>query len=142
MGSGQPPPGRESQRRQRGDDARPEQPEPGNGTPEPDAGTHRQEQIRATSPSPKPGATSSRPEAGTTSLSPEPGVSSRVLVTTPQQVETPTVIGDSVGQATRVLETDGFQVKVANFGPIDSMFDYSPVGSAPPGSTVTIDVGY
>jgi hypothetical protein len=31
---------------------------------------------------------------------------------------------------------------VANFGPLNSVFDYSPVGSAPLGSTVTIDVGY
>ena len=50
----------------------------------------------------------------------------------------PDVIGDKVKQATRVLEAAGFKVKVV--GPLATgVYDYSPIGEAAAGTTVTID---
>jgi eukaryotic-like serine/threonine-protein kinase len=60
----------------------------------------------------------------------------------PAQVNVPYVIGLTVNQATQVLEAAGFQVQVERFGLVGNrVIDYSPVGQAPPGSTVVLDVG-
>ena len=60
----------------------------------------------------------------------------------PALVNVPYVIGLNVNQATRELEAAGFQVQVEQFGVTGNrVFDYSPVGQAPPGSTITIAVG-
>ena len=40
-----------------------------------------------------------------------------------------------------LLENAGFQVKVNRFGFSNKVWDYSPVGQAPPGSIITLEVG-
>ena len=62
--------------------------------------------------------------------------------TGPQLVGVPNPIGMSTQQATQVLQQAGFQVKVNNYGPFGKVFDFSPVGQAPRGSTITLDVGF
>jgi len=72
-----------------------------------------------------------------------PGQTVIVQVSTgPAEVNVPYVIGMTVGQATQVLEAAGFQVQTEEFGLAGNrVIDYSPVGQAPPGSTVVLDVG-
>ena len=45
-------------------------------------------------------------------------------------------------QATQELQAAGFQVQVNTYGPFDKVFDFSPAGQAPRGSTIVLDVGY
>ena len=60
----------------------------------------------------------------------------------PTLVPVPNVDGLNVNLATRELEAAGFQVQVETFGVAGNrVFDYSPVGQAPQGSTITIAVG-
>jgi eukaryotic-like serine/threonine-protein kinase len=60
----------------------------------------------------------------------------------PAEVNVPYVIGLTVQQATRELEAAGFQVQTEQFSLVgDRVLDYSPVGQAPPGSTIVLDVG-
>ena len=81
---------------------------------------------------------------GKSSRTSEPTASSTILPssTGPQQANIPNVIGDMVAQATRVLQAAGFKVEVNTYGQFDKVFDYSPTGQAPRGSTVIIDVGF
>jgi serine/threonine-protein kinase len=73
----------------------------------------------------------------------QPGQTVVVQVSTgPQLVAVPSPIGMSVKDATQLLENAGFQVKVNRFGFFDKVFDFSPVGEAPRGSTITLDVGF
>ena len=60
----------------------------------------------------------------------------------PQLVAVPNPIGMSVEQATQVLQAAGFQVQVNRFGFFNKVFDFSPVGEAPRGSTIVLDVGF
>jgi eukaryotic-like serine/threonine-protein kinase len=84
--------------------------------------------------------TSQEPAAGATF---QPGRNVVVRVSTgPQLVPVPSPIGMTVQDATRLLENAGFQVKVNKFGPFDKVFDFSPVGEAPRGSTITLDAGF
>jgi eukaryotic-like serine/threonine-protein kinase len=62
--------------------------------------------------------------------------------TGPALVPVPYVIGMSVEQATQQLQAAGFGVHVRRFTFIDRVFDYAPVGEAPRGSTITLDVGF
>jgi len=72
----------------------------------------------------------------------QPGQTVTVRVSTgPQLVPVPAVIGLNVLQATQVLRQAGFQVKVNKFGFTNKVWDYSPVGEAPAGSTITLEVG-
>lgn len=59
----------------------------------------------------------------------------------PQMADVPNVDGQQVSQATQALTQAGFQVKVDQVGPLDMVFNYSPSGQAPQGSTITIYVG-
>ena len=59
----------------------------------------------------------------------------------PQMVNVPNVDGQQVSQATQALAQAGFQVKVDQVGPLNTVFNYSPSGQAPQGSTITIYVG-
>jgi len=59
----------------------------------------------------------------------------------PQMVNVPNVDGQQVSQATQQLQQAGFQVKVNQVGPLNTVFDYSPSGQAPAGSTITLYVG-
>jgi serine/threonine-protein kinase len=60
----------------------------------------------------------------------------------PQLVNVPDPIGMTVDQATQVLQAAGFRVQVNKFGFFNKVFDFSPVGQAPRGSTITLDVGF
>jgi serine/threonine-protein kinase len=60
----------------------------------------------------------------------------------PQLVPVPDPIGMSVEQATQMLQAAGFQVQVNRYGPFNKVWDFSPVGQAPRGSTITLDTGF
>ena len=71
-----------------------------------------------------------------------PGQTVVVRVSTgPQLVNVPDPIGMDARDATQLLENAGFQVKVNRFGFSNKVWDYSPVGQAPPGSIITLEVG-
>ena len=73
----------------------------------------------------------------------QPGQTVVVQVSTgPQLVNVPDPIGMTVQDATRLLEDAGFQVKVNRYFVGNKVFDFSPVGQAPRGSTITLDVGF
>jgi serine/threonine-protein kinase len=59
----------------------------------------------------------------------------------PQMANVPNVDGQQVSQATQALTQAGFQVKVDQVGPLNTVFNYNPSGQAPAGSTITIYVG-
>jgi beta-lactam-binding protein with PASTA domain/tRNA A-37 threonylcarbamoyl transferase component Bud32 len=60
----------------------------------------------------------------------------------PQLVNVPDPIGMDATDATKLLENAGFQVKVNRFGGFgNKVWNFSPVGQAPPGSLITLDVG-
>ena len=60
----------------------------------------------------------------------------------PQEVNVPDPIGMTVNQATQTLQAAGFQVQVNKYGFVNKVFDFSPVGQAPRGSTIVLDVGF
>jgi serine/threonine-protein kinase len=60
----------------------------------------------------------------------------------PQMANVPSVDGQQVSQAEQALTQAGFQVKVVQVGPLNTVFNYSPQGQAPQGSTITLYVGY
>jgi beta-lactam-binding protein with PASTA domain len=64
--------------------------------------------------------------------------------TGPAEVNVPDVIGMNVQEATQVLQAAGFQVQVESFGLGSNggrrVWDYSPVGQAPRGSVILLDV--
>jgi eukaryotic-like serine/threonine-protein kinase len=73
----------------------------------------------------------------------QPGQTVIVQVSTgPQVVNVPDVGGMTVDQATQQLQAAGFQVQVTRFGFSNRVFDYSPTGQAPRGSTITLYVGF
>ncbi|MGH3236993.1 MAG: protein kinase domain-containing protein, partial [Streptosporangiaceae bacterium] len=99
-----------------------------------------QQQSDPNSQQPAGTVTSQEPAPGTTY---QPGQTVVVRVSSgPQLVPVPYVIGMSVQQATQVLQAAGFGVQVNSLGPIGKVFDFAPVGSAPRGSTITIDAGF
>jgi serine/threonine-protein kinase len=99
-----------------------------------------QEEPDAGSQQPQGVITGQQPAAGATF---QPGQRVVVRVSTgPQLVSVPDPIGMSVTDATQLLENAGFQVKVNRYFVGNKVFDYSPVGQAPRGSTITLDVGF
>jgi len=99
-----------------------------------------QSQSDANSQQPAGVITSQLPAQGGTF---QPGQTVVVQVSAgPQLVPVPSPIGMTVEQATQELEAAGFQVKVNRFGFFNKVFDFSPVGEAPRGSTITLDVGF
>ena len=62
--------------------------------------------------------------------------------TGPQQVAVPNVDGANTQEATQALQSAGFNVQVSKGGPFDNVYNYSPSGQAPRGSTITIYVGW
>jgi eukaryotic-like serine/threonine-protein kinase len=94
---------------------------------------------------------SSQPVGTITSQSPAPGtpISNGEVVTVqvssgPPQVAIPNVVGQSVGQATQILQQAGFSVQVANGGILGdhTIANESPTGQAPKGTTITITEGF
>ena len=59
----------------------------------------------------------------------------------PQMVGVPNVDGQQISQAEQQLQQAGFQVKVVQLGPLNTVFNYSPSGQAPQGSTITLYAG-
>jgi eukaryotic-like serine/threonine-protein kinase len=60
----------------------------------------------------------------------------------PQQVPVPNVQGMNVNQAEQALAAAGFNVTVNQFGSGHRVITYSPTGTAPQGSTITLTVGF
>ena len=84
--------------------------------------------------------TSQEPAAGATF---QPGQNVVVRVSTgPQLVPVPSPVGMTVERATQLLQAAGFQVKVNRYFVGNKVFDFSPAGQAPRGSTITLDVGF
>ena len=99
-----------------------------------------QQQPDGNSEQPAGTITGQQPTAGATF---QPGQTVVVQVSTgPQLVNVPDPTGMTVQDATALLEGAGFQVKVNRFGFFNKVFDYSPTGQAPRGSTITLDVGF
>jgi eukaryotic-like serine/threonine-protein kinase len=95
-------------------------------------------------------ASSNQPQGTITSQSPAPGTpitpGEVVIVHVsngPPEVAVPDVTGDTVGEATRILEKAGFQVQVSS-GIFSSRIvsGESPSGQAPQGSTITLILGF
>jgi eukaryotic-like serine/threonine-protein kinase len=59
----------------------------------------------------------------------------------PPMVAIPNVDGMRIGRAMRTLQALGFQVQVQQVGPLNTVFNYSPQGQAPKGSTITLQTG-
>ena len=95
-----------------------------------------------------PDTKSNQPQGTVTQQSPAPGgaftqgqVITISISTGPQMVGVPNVDGMSVDQATQTLKQVGFQVNVIQAGPLQTVFNYSPNGQAPQGSTITLWAG-
>jgi serine/threonine-protein kinase len=98
-----------------------------------------QQESDANSQDPAGTVVSQEPAAGATF---QPGQTVVVQVSTgPQLVPVPDPRGMSAQDATQLLQNAGFQVKVNSFISFGKVFAYSPVGQAPPGSTITLEVG-
>jgi serine/threonine protein kinase/beta-lactam-binding protein with PASTA domain len=93
-------------------------------------------------------ATSTQPAGTIISQSPAPGsaltANETVTVTVssgPPSASVPNVDGQSLDQATQTLEQAGFAVSAHRFGFGQRVFYYSPTGTAPQGTTITIYYG-
>ena len=98
---------------------------------------------------PEQDAKSNQPAGTITGQSPKPGtpITPGEVVTIrvsagPQMVNIPNVDGLWVQHAIALLQAAGFQVNVNSVGPGHHVFNYSPAGQAPQGSTITIFVGF
>ena len=60
----------------------------------------------------------------------------------PPQVSIPDVDGQSLNDARTALHQLGFKVTIKKFGPFNKVFNYSPNGQAPKGSTITLYSGF
>jgi serine/threonine-protein kinase len=60
----------------------------------------------------------------------------------PPQVGVPNVDGQNVEQARQTLTQLGFIVSVKRFGPFNKVFDYTPSGQQPRGTTITLWAGF
>ena len=60
----------------------------------------------------------------------------------PPQVSVPDVTGENIHKAEADLSAAGFNVTVNQIGPGHQVITYSPAGTAPQGSTITITVGF
>jgi beta-lactam-binding protein with PASTA domain len=95
-----------------------------------------------------PDANSNQPQGIVTKQSPAPGGSfshGQVITISissgPQMIAIPNVDGMNVDKATQTLQQLGFQVNVNQVGPVQKVFNYSPNGQAPQGTTITLWVG-
>ena len=50
--------------------------------------------------------------------------------------------GQSLNDARTTLHQLGFKVTIKKFGPFNKVFNYSPNGQAPKGSTITLYSGF
>ena len=105
-------------------------------------GVSLQQQQDQNSQQPQGTITGQEPAAGSVY---QQGEAVTVNVSTgPAEVNVPDVIGMTVQQATQVLRAAGFQAQVQSFGLSGNnnrrVWDYSPLGQAPRGSTILLDV--
>ena len=98
---------------------------------------------------PQQDTNSDQPAGTITAQSPRPGTSitpgevvTIKVSTGPQLVAIPNVDGQNERQATATLTAAGFGVNVDQVGPGHRVFNFSPTGQAPKGSTITIFVGF
>jgi serine/threonine-protein kinase len=80
--------------------------------------------------SPAPGGAFTQGEVITVKVSPGP-----------QMVAIPNIDGMQVNHAVRTLEKLGFHVNVIQAGPLHVVFNYTPSGQAPQGTTITLFAG-
>jgi len=59
----------------------------------------------------------------------------------PPMVDIPDVNGQRIPKAVGILRRLGFVVQISQVGPFNVVFDYSPQGQAPKGSTITLTTG-
>jgi eukaryotic-like serine/threonine-protein kinase len=92
---------------------------------------------------------SDQPAGTITRQSPRPGtpITPGEVVTIrvsagPQLVDIPNVDGQNERQAVSILTQAGFQVTVDRVGRGHQVFNYTPTGQAPKGSTITIFIGF
>jgi eukaryotic-like serine/threonine-protein kinase len=62
--------------------------------------------------------------------------------TGPPVVSIPDVDGQNINDARSALHQLGFKVTIKKFGPFNKVFNYSPTGQAPKGSTITLYSGF
>jgi serine/threonine-protein kinase len=60
----------------------------------------------------------------------------------PPEVSIPDVDGQNINDARNALHQLGFKVTIKKFGPFNKVFNYSPTGQAPKGSTITLYSGF
>jgi serine/threonine-protein kinase len=68
-------------------------------------------------------------------------VISVTISTGPPMVGIPNVDGQRIGKAVSILRRHGFVVQISQVGPFNVVFNYSPTGQAPKGSTITLYTG-
>jgi len=95
------------------------------------ASNNDQPQGTITSQSPAPNTPITQNETVTIMVSPGP-----------PEVSIPDVNGQNIGDARSALQQLGFKVSVKKFGPFNKIFNYSPSGQAPKGSTITLYAGF
>jgi len=101
----------------------------------------QQQPAAAQSPQQQPGTiTAQQPAPGSPYTQGETITVQVVPQNTPTMV--PSLDGLTEQQATTLLESAGFQVSVARTGPGSRVWYYTPSGQEPPGTTVTIFVGF
>jgi serine/threonine-protein kinase len=105
-------------------------------------GANLQQQQDQNSQDPQGTITGQEPAAGSLYQQGETVVVN--VSTGPAELNVPDVIGMSVQEATQQLQAAGFKVQVQSFGlpgnPDGKVWDYSPIGQAPRGSTILLDV--
>jgi eukaryotic-like serine/threonine-protein kinase len=105
-------------------------------------GANLQQQPNQNSSQPSGTITGQEPAAGSLYQQGETVVVN--VSTGPAEANVPDVIGMSVQAATQQLQAAGFKVQVQSFGLGNNangqVWDYSPVGQAPRGSTILLDV--
>jgi beta-lactam-binding protein with PASTA domain/tRNA A-37 threonylcarbamoyl transferase component Bud32 len=105
-------------------------------------GANLQQQQDQNSSQPSGTITGQEPAAGSVYQQGETVVVN--VSTGPAEVNVPDVIGMSEQAATQALQAAGFKAQVQSFGfannPNGRVWDYSPVGQAPRGSTILLDV--
>ncbi len=94
-------------------------------------------------------SSSDQPQGTITSQSPAPNtpITQNETVTImvspgPPEVSIPNVDGQNINDARSALHQLGFKVTVKKFGPFNKVFNYSPNGQAPKGSTITLYTGF
>jgi serine/threonine-protein kinase len=60
----------------------------------------------------------------------------------PPEVSIPDVDGQNLNDARSALHQLGFKVTIKKYGPFNKVFNYSPTGQAPKGSTITLYSGF